>query len=191
MITSISLKESDITELFVGDNKGNIITYHFIDSNYLKYRNNSSSSSDKLFINSKQKLEKNTFNFINKINLHNKFGVIKILHSIYDNVIYTAGYDNHIICYNTKNEQKIFNILNSSTKPNTKTNEKTHITDMILNSLGKELILVDDIGNITTIKRKNNINNSCESFLKTRTYIYFIREHRINFKNSQKSKSLS
>ena len=151
LITSISLKESDITELFVGDNKGNIITYHFIDSNYLKYRNNSSSSSDKLFINSNQKLEKNTFNFINKINLHNKFGVIKILHSIYDNVIYTAGYDNHIICYNTKNEQKIFNILNSSTKPNTKTNEKTHITDMILNSLGKELILVDDIGNITFI----------------------------------------
>ena len=151
LITSFSLKESDITELFVGDNKGNIIIYHFIDSNYLKYRNNSSSPSDKLIQDSKKKLEINTFNFIEKINLHNKFGVIKILHSIPDDVIYTVGYDNHIICYNTKNQQKIFNLVNSNTKPNSKTKEKTHITDMRLNDLGKELIVADDIGNINFI----------------------------------------
>ena len=158
LISSISLKESDITELFVGDNKGNIITYHFIDSNYLKYQNsNSSTYSDKLIKNSKQKLEKNTFHFIEKINLHNKFGVIKILHSVYDNVIYTVGYDNHIICYNTKNEQKVFNIVNSNTKPNSKTKEKTHITDMSLNDSGKELIVADDIGNINFIDNLTKI----------------------------------
>ena len=41
LITTLSLKESDIDELFVGDNKGNIMIYHFIDNNHLKYQNSS------------------------------------------------------------------------------------------------------------------------------------------------------
>ena len=150
LIPTISLKESDITELFVGDNKGNIMIYHFVDDNYLKYQN-SPSSTDKLILREEPIFKKNCFNYIDKINLHKKFGVIKVVHSIYDNVIYTSGYDNHIICYNTKNEQKLFDILNS--------NNKTHITEMILNSLGRELISGDDNGNVTFI----DILNKAES----------------------------
>ena len=153
LIPTISLKESDITELFVGDNKGNILIYHFVDDNYLKYQNSASSapSSDKLILSEPPKFNKDCFNYIQKINLHKKFGVIKVVHSIYDNVIYTSGYDNHIISYNTKNEQKLFDILNSNTK--------THITEMILNSLGRELIVGDDSGNVTFI----DILNKSES----------------------------
>ena len=66
------------------------------------------------------------FRFCEKINLHKKFGVIKVTHNIYDNIIYTAGYDNHIICYNTKNQQKIFDILSSNTK--------AHISTLFLNN---------------------------------------------------------
>ena len=144
LITTYSLKDSDVTELFVGDNRGNIMIYHFIDENYLKYQNTtSSSSSNKLNLREEPKFSKNSFNSIQKINLHKKFGVIKVVHSVYDNVIYTCGYDNHIICYNTKNEQKIFDILNSNTK--------THLTNMILHNLGRELIVGDDNGNVTFI----------------------------------------
>jgi WD40 repeat protein len=139
LITTLSLKESDIDELFVGDNKGNIMIYHFIDNNYLKYQN----SSEKLNLSDESKFTKNAFNFIKKINLHKKFGVIKIVHSNYDNVFYSSGYDNHIICYNTKSEIKVFDILNSNTK--------THITNMHLNSYHRELIFSDDNGNTTFI----------------------------------------
>ena len=142
LITTLSLKDSDITELFVGDNRGNVMIYHFVDDNYLKYQN-SSSSSDKLILSTEPKYEKDKFNYIEKINLHKKFGIIKVVHSVYDNIIYTSGYDNHILCYNTKNEQKLFDILNS--------NNKSHITDMYLSHLGKELLLGDDKGDITFI----------------------------------------
>ena len=142
LLTTMSLKDSDITELYVGDNKGNILIYHFVDDNYLKYQS-SSSSPDKLILKTEPNYDKNKFNFIEKINLHKKFGVIKVVHSIYDSIIYSSGYDNHIIGYNTKNKQKIFDFLNSNTK--------THITDMYLSKLGTELILGDDNGNLTFI----------------------------------------
>ena len=138
LITSLSLKESDITELYVSDNKGRIITYHYVDDNYLKYQ-----SSGKALNQENKKFVKNCFNYIEKVNLHKTFGVIKVIHNNYDNVIYSCGYDNHIICYNTKNQQKIFDVLSSNTK--------THITTMVLSLLTKELIVGDDYGNITFI----------------------------------------
>ena len=138
LITSLSLKESDICELYVADNKGRVMTYHYVDDNYLKYQSSGKGTNkeDKKFI-------KNTFNYIEKVNLHKTFGVIKVIHNNYDNVIYTCGYDNHVICYNTKNQQKVFDILS--------TNTKTHINTMILSHLTKELIIGDDFGNITFI----------------------------------------
>ena len=138
LITSLSLKESDICELYVADNKGRVMTYHYVDDNYLKYQNSGKgiNKEDKKFI-------KNTFNYIEKVNLHKTFGVIKVIHNNYDNVIYTCGYDNHIICYNTKNQQKIFDVLSSNTK--------SHINTMIFSHLTKELIVADDFGNITFI----------------------------------------
>ena len=138
LITSLSLKESDITELYVADNKGRIMTYQYVDDNYLKYQNSGKAinTEDKKFV-------KNCFNYIEKVNLHKTFGVIKVIHNNYDNIIYSSGYDNHIICYNTKNQQKIFDVLSSNTK--------THITSMILSYLTKELIVGDDYGNVTFI----------------------------------------
>ena len=138
LLTSLSLKESDIIELYVGDNKGRVMTYHYVDDNYLKYQN-----SGKIINKEDKKFVKNCFNYIEKINLHKTFGVIKVIHNNYDNVIFSAGYDNHIICYNTKNQQKIFDILSSNTK--------THITTMIFSYLTKELIIGDDFGNVTFI----------------------------------------
>ena len=138
LITSLSLKESDITELYVSDNKGKVMTYHYIDDNYLKYQNSSVKG-----IQEEKKFTKNCFNYKEKVNLHKTFGVIKVIHNNYDNIIYTGGYDNHIICYNTKNQQKIFDLLSS--------NNKTHITTMILSNSNKELIIGDDAGNITFI----------------------------------------
>ena len=138
LITSLSVKESDITELYVADNKGRIMTYHYVDDNYLKYQN-----SGKIINTEDKKFVKNCFNYIEKVNLHKTFGVIKVIHSNYDNVIYSSAYDNHIICYNTKNQQKIFDILSSNTK--------THITTMIFSYLTKELIVGDDYGNATFI----------------------------------------
>ena len=138
LITSLSLKESDITELYVADNKGRIMTYHYVDDNYLKYQN-----SGKVINTEDRKFVKNCFNYIEKVNLHKTFGVIKVIHNNYDNIIYSSGYDNHIICYNTKNQQKIFDVLSSNTK--------THITSMILSYLTKELIVGDDYGNVTFI----------------------------------------
>ena len=138
LITSLSLKESDITELYVADNKGRIMTYHYVDDNYLKYQN-----SGKIINTEDKKFIKNNFNYIEKVNLHKTFGVIKVIHSNYDNVIYSSGYDNHIICYNTKNQQKIFDVLNSNTK--------THVNTMIFSYLTKELIVGDDFGNVTFI----------------------------------------
>ena len=143
LLTTMSLKDSDITELFLGDNKGNILIYHFVDDNYLKYQSSSSTSSDKSDRKKKPNFKKNKFNFTDKINLHKTFGVIKVVHSQYDNLIYSSGYDNHIICYNTKNNQKVLDILNS--------NNKNHITNMYLSNLGRELIVGDDNGNITFI----------------------------------------
>ena len=137
LITSLSLKEIDIIELYVSDNKGRVMTYHYIDDNYLKYQNSGKINSEN------KKFVKNSFNYIEKVNLHKTFGVIKVIHSNYDNVIYTCGYDNHIICYNTKNQQKIFDILSSNTK--------THMTSMIFSYLTKELIVGDDYGNVTFI----------------------------------------
>jgi len=137
LITSLSLKESDITELYVSDNKGKIMTYHYVDDNYMKYQNSSAKNADD------KKLVNNCFNYVEKVNLHKTFGVIKVIHNNYDNIIYTCGYDNHIICYNCKNQQKIFDILSSNTK--------THITTMILSNLTKELIIGDDFGNVTFI----------------------------------------
>ena len=37
-ISSLSLKETDVIELFAGDTKGRVIVYHFIDDNYFKYK---------------------------------------------------------------------------------------------------------------------------------------------------------
>ena len=137
-ISTLSLKETDIIELYAGDTKGRILFYHYIDDNYLKYKGTSGHALELEGIN------KNNFNFLYAVNLHKKWGTIKVVHSVFDNVIYSAGYNNHIVCYNVKNQQKIFEVANS--------NSKTYFTSMAINNLSQELIIGDDIGNVTFIK---------------------------------------
>ena len=137
-ISALSLKETDIIELYAGDTKGRVLFYHYIDDNYLKYKGASGNALELEGIN------KNNFNFLYSVNLHKKWGTIKVTHSIFDNVIYSAGYNNHIVCYNVKNQQKIFEVANS--------NSKTYFSALTINNFTQELIVGDDIGNITFIK---------------------------------------
>ena len=137
-ISTLSLKETDIIELYAGDTKGRVLFYHYIDDNYLKYKGTSGHALELEGIN------KNNFNYLYSVNLHKKWGTIKVTHSIFDNVIYSAGYNNHIVCYNVKNQQKIFEVANS--------NSKTYFSSLIINNFTQELIVGDDIGNITFIK---------------------------------------
>ena len=137
-ISTLSIKETDIIELYAGDTKGRVLFYHYIDDNYLKYKNTSGKALEFEGIN------KNNFNFLYAVNLHKKWGTIKVTHSIFDNVIYSAGYNNHIVCYNVKNQQRIFEVANS--------NSKTYFSALTINNFTQELIVGDDIGNITFIK---------------------------------------
>ena len=137
-ISTLSLKETDIIELYAGDTKGRVLFYHYIDDNYLKYKGASGNALELEGIN------KNNFNYLYSVNLHKKWGTIKVTHSIFDNVIYSAGYNNHIVCYNVKNQQKIFEVANS--------NSKTYFSALTINNFTQELIVGDDIGNITFIK---------------------------------------
>jgi len=137
-ISTLSLKETDIIELYAGDTKGRVLFYHYIDDNYLKYKGTSGNALELEGIN------KNNFNYLYSVNLHKKWGTIRVTHSIFDNVIYSAGYNNHIVCYNVKNQQKIFEVANS--------NSKTYFSALTINNFTQELIVGDDIGNITFIK---------------------------------------
>ena len=137
-ISTLSLKETDIIELYAGDTKGRVLFYHYIDDNYLKYKGTSGHALELEGIN------KNNFNFLYAVNLHKKWGTIKVTHSVFDNVIYSAGFNNHIVCYNVKNQQKIFEVANS--------NSKTYFSSLAINNFSQELIIGDDIGNITFIQ---------------------------------------
>ena len=147
-ISTLSLKETDVIELFAGDTKGRVIVYHFIDDNYFKYKGEKSYSNE---------YQKNNFNYMYGTNLHKKWGTIKVVHSVFDNIIYSVGYDNHIVCYNTKNKQKSFEIANS--------NSKTHFSALTINTFTQELIVGDDLGNVTFIK----IFNKAEFKIKAMT----------------------
>lgn len=136
-ISTLSLKETDVIELYAGDTKGRVLFYHYIDDNYLKYKG-------KDYEGSKCPYAKNNFNFIKEVNLHKKWTTIKVVHSIFDSVIYSAGFDNHVVCYNVKNNTKMFEVANS--------NSKTHFSTLAINYLTQELIVGDHVGNITFIK---------------------------------------
>ena len=140
-ISSLSLKETDIIELYAGDTKGRILFYHYIDDNYLKYKGSGGHALELEGIN------KNNFNFLYAVNLHKKWGTIKVVHSEFDNVIYSAGFNNHIVCYNIKNQQKVFEVANS--------NSKTYFSCLTIDNLTQELIVGDDIGNINFIQIYN------------------------------------
>lgn len=102
-INTLSLKESDIVELFAGDTKGRVHFYHYVDQGYIKAK-----ESEKRLVGSyNQKIQKkwnmDNFNPIKNPIIHNRT-VIKLVHSIFDSMIYSIGFDNHLIGYNIKTD---------------------------------------------------------------------------------------
>jgi len=91
-ISTLSLKETDVIELFAGDSKGRIIFYDYIDENYLKYKgegkknkknnnennneNDNNNENENIHNNNNNlnlsKITKNNFNYIYATNLHKK-----------------------------------------------------------------------------------------------------------------------
>jgi WD40 repeat protein len=95
-INTLSLKETDVIELYVGDTKGRINIYHYVDNSYIKTKLMESNFSV-------EKLNINNFNLIKTANIHSRT-IIKIVHSIFDSVIYSVAFDNRIVGYNLKKD---------------------------------------------------------------------------------------
>jgi len=104
-ISTLSLKETDRVEVFAGDTRGYIHHYQYVDSNM---------EIDEHLRNKKSKSEKvvnDNFNYLNTMELH-KLTLIKIAHSVFDAMIYSVGFDGHLIGYNVKEKISILLIMN-------------------------------------------------------------------------------
>lgn len=105
-VSCLDIKESDIVELYAGDTTGKVHVYHYVDSTYLKNNRkktiklnlseNESNASD-----GNNGYNMNNFNYQKTFTIHERT-LIKSVHSIYDSVIYSLGFDNKIIGYNLK-----------------------------------------------------------------------------------------
>jgi len=108
-ITSLDMKETDILELYAGDTTGRIHVYHYVDSTYLKTHDKMKNSLKQNItdeeVNSKYAI--NNLNFFKMFSIHERT-LIKSVHSIFDAVIYSIGFDNKIIGYNLKKSNGIF-----------------------------------------------------------------------------------
>ena len=101
-INTLSLKETEYTELYAGDTKGRVLFYHFVDKTYLKTKENER----KLNLNpdeeeKERKYITDNFNLVKTCTTHHRT-IIKVVHSIFDQMIYSIGFDNHLIGYNVK-----------------------------------------------------------------------------------------
>jgi WD40 repeat protein len=94
-INTLSLKETDIVELYAGDTKGRMHFYHFIDTAYVK--------SKELELRGKKYVIDN-FNHMKTLNMHGRT-IITVVHSVFDSMIYSIGFDNNLIGFNQKTEQ--------------------------------------------------------------------------------------
>lgn len=99
-INTLSLKETDIVELYAGDTKGRIHFYHYIDTAYSKSKEGGMRNTSR----EDKKILMDNFNQIKTSTPHVRT-VIKVVHSIFDSMIYSIGFDNHLIGYNQKTDQ--------------------------------------------------------------------------------------
>jgi hypothetical protein len=98
-INTLSLKETDTIELYAGDTLGRLLYYEYYDLTSTKNiesndKHISSTTRDKKFT-------QNNFNYIKTFSVHSRT-IIKIVHSIFDSMIYSIGFDNHLIGFNIK-----------------------------------------------------------------------------------------
>jgi WD40 repeat protein len=104
-INTLSMKETDIIELYAGDTTGRVHFYHYIDQAYMKIK-----EAEKKSFMSKiddKKIVLDNFNYVKTVTPHSRT-VIKVIHSIFDSMIYSIGFDNLLIGYNIKTDNSIF-----------------------------------------------------------------------------------
>lgn len=110
-INTLSLKETDAVELYAGDTSGKLHLYEYYDLTSAK---NMDSNHNRIFQSrDNKKMTQNNFNYIKTFNVHSRT-TIKIVHSIFDSMIYSIGFDNCLIGFNTK-ENASKNIFNHRT----------------------------------------------------------------------------
>lgn len=102
-INTLSLKETDIIELYAGDTKGRVHFYNYVDQSYIKLKENEKKMQGSYRFNEEKKWVLDNFNLIKTVTPHTRT-VIKVVHSIFDSMIYSVGFDNHLIGYNLKND---------------------------------------------------------------------------------------
>lgn len=101
-ISSLSIKENEIIELYAGDTKGNIHIYEFYDKNSAKL----SGYEYKFKQNGLLSRQDNTFNYNRTITLHS-LSVIKAYPSVFDTLIYSIGFDSQLLGFNIKDNKSI------------------------------------------------------------------------------------
>lgn len=126
-ITSLSLKDLDSINLYASDSEGNIHIY-----DYENYNN----------------IDKEYFSYNKSIPIH-RLSTKRVLHSPYDNTIYSIGFDNKLLAYNLKERKTIMDILNN----------KTFFTEIKIYTPKQEIICCDDKGYISFIKIFNHSIN--------------------------------
>ena len=102
-IGCLGIKELDIVELYAGDTTGKVHVYHYVDSTYLKNQEKKKKGTITAMTKSDTSFQyiMNNFNHIKSCSIHERT-IINSVHSIFDTVIYSVGFDNKIIGYNLK-----------------------------------------------------------------------------------------
>jgi WD40 repeat protein len=97
-VNTLSIKESDNIELYAGDTNGNIHIYTLNESKGYEtdFRYNSSTSTNKK--------TNDNFVYAKTVNVH-KMTVVRVTQSMYDNLVFSIGFDSTLVGYNHKDKK--------------------------------------------------------------------------------------
>ena len=135
-ISSLSIKDSEVIELYASDTEGGVHIFTYSDSLEKDMKEYSGLSSKK---------KTNQFVFSKTIKSHN-LNCCKVLPSALDSTIYSIGFDNKLIAYNQKEKKNTLSIYNN----------KCFYTWFLINSIKQEVILTDEKGFISFVKIFNH-----------------------------------
>jgi WD40 repeat protein len=172
-VNTLSIKESDNIELYAGDTNGNIHIYSITEQhgNYgrgmetdVRYASSTSTSN--------QKKSSDSFVYQKTISVH-KMTVVKVTQSMYDNMIFSIGFDSLLVGYNHKDKKskKIYFKKEFLELPN---GNKSFFTSITLNHHTHELICGDDKGNVSFIKIYNKSQVKLKPVNNRAIYIQFL-----------------
>lgn len=108
-INTLSIKETDVIELYAGDTRGYVHLYEYYDPNMNKNTTERDNNRMIPFATSRTNDKRviNNFSFVKSSWLH-KLTIIKAVHSIFDSMIYTIGFDSQLQGYNMKDNKSMF-----------------------------------------------------------------------------------